>query len=367
MTATTPPPGTGPSLDPPARPAPTVAEVVRWLDSVAPPVTAESWDNVGLIVGRADRPVTGVLTCLTVTEAVADEAATLGADLVVSHHPLLFRPVQRLTDRTAEGRTILRLVEAGVAVVSPHTAWDGAVGGVNDQLAASLGLTDVRPLEDRTDRAASPERPGPGGLGAEDGPRLGVGRIGRLPAASTVADVAAGLAAARGLALVRHTGDPARTVTRVACACGSGGGLLPLAVRAGADLLVTGEATYHDLLAADGVTVVLLGHFASEQFSLAVLGDRLTQAFPGVTCRPSRADRDPVEVGDGPRVQLLHRAVRDVHLRGDAGLLAQHGRNQLRKRRRHGLECVLGHGGLLLLGRRAVSRGVLSHLRERDV
>jgi dinuclear metal center YbgI/SA1388 family protein len=125
---------------------PTIAEIAAWMESIAPPARAAAWDNVGLLLGDPASPVERVLTCLTLTPAVADEASRDGVQLIVTHHPILFKGVKRLTTDTPEGRSLLGLARAGVAVYSPHTAYDDAAGGINDRLAELLGLVEVRPL-----------------------------------------------------------------------------------------------------------------------------------------------------------------------------------------------------------------------------
>src|SRR5437660_1543927 len=122
---------------------PTVGDVLKHLEQLAPVALAADWDNVGLLLGERGAQVRRVMTCLTVTPESGAEAVEAGAQLIVSHHPILFRGVKRLTDSTPEGRTVLALVRAGVAVYSPHTSLDNAVGGINDALARLLGLTDV--------------------------------------------------------------------------------------------------------------------------------------------------------------------------------------------------------------------------------
>lgn len=124
----------------------TVADVADFLERFAPTRRAAEWDNVGLILGERSVNVTRILTCLTVTPPVVEEAIAAGVNLIVTHHPMLFRPVQNLTDATPEGRMVLALLRAGIAVYSPHTAFDNCAGGINDLLAQKLGLTDVRPL-----------------------------------------------------------------------------------------------------------------------------------------------------------------------------------------------------------------------------
>src|SRR5262249_13193755 len=125
---------------------PTVADIAAFLDQIAPPSLAADWDNVGLLLGQRQTPVERVLTCLTVTPESAAEAVEDGVRLIVSAHPILFRGVNRLPAASAAERVVLTLAAAGVAVHSPHTAWDNAPGGINDQLAARLGLRDLRPL-----------------------------------------------------------------------------------------------------------------------------------------------------------------------------------------------------------------------------
>lgn len=132
---------------------PTVADITDFLRALAPLDTAASWDNVGLLLGDSRAQVTRVMTCLTVTPESAAEAVAEQAQLVVSHHPILFRPVQRLTTETPEGRMLLELARAGAAVHSAHTALDNASGGINDLLAERLGLTGVKPLRAKDERS----------------------------------------------------------------------------------------------------------------------------------------------------------------------------------------------------------------------
>lgn len=110
---------------------------------------AEDWDNVGLLLGDESADVVRALTCLTLTPDVADEAVTVGARLIVTHHPILFKPVKRLTASGSEGRMLLKLMRHGIAVYSPHTAYDNSATGINQQLAELLELTDIQPLRPR--------------------------------------------------------------------------------------------------------------------------------------------------------------------------------------------------------------------------
>jgi putative NIF3 family GTP cyclohydrolase 1 type 2 len=128
---------------------PTVAAFAAHLDRFAPPSTAADWDNVGLLLGDPAADVAKVMTCLTVTPDVSAEAVCEGANLIVSHHPVLFRGAKKLTPATADGAAVLPLLRAGIAVYSPHTAFDNCPGGINDNLCSRLGLTNVVPLRPR--------------------------------------------------------------------------------------------------------------------------------------------------------------------------------------------------------------------------
>lgn len=125
---------------------PTVAAIAADLEISIPPDLAAEWDNVGLLLGDPESSVGRILACLTLTPEVAAEAVEGGYQLVVIHHPILFRGAKKLTTATADGRTVLTLAAAGVAVYSPHTAFDNASGGINDRLADRIGLIDVTPL-----------------------------------------------------------------------------------------------------------------------------------------------------------------------------------------------------------------------------
>ncbi|MEO2089535.1 MAG: Nif3-like dinuclear metal center hexameric protein, partial [Gemmataceae bacterium] len=131
---------------------PLVADVIAFLDRFAPPHLAADWDNTGLLLGDPARPAAKLMTCLTLATDVAYEAVSGGADLIVSHHPILFRGAKKLTATTAEGATVLKLAAAGVAVYSPHTSFDNCGGGINDTLAKRFGLSNVVPLRRKDGR-----------------------------------------------------------------------------------------------------------------------------------------------------------------------------------------------------------------------
>lgn len=264
----------------------TLAEVTAALEQIAPLRLAADWDAVGLLVGSRRATISRVMTCLTLSEAVAREAVQHGVDMIVSHHPLPFRPVGRITDDSATGRVLLGLLGSGIAVWSSHTAWDSAEGGINHQLAEFMHLTNVVPLEPDAVE-----------------PTVGVGRAGDAPAGITVADLARGLMRSLATADASVTiagchvaGDTTRLAGRVGIICGSGGEMVAAMQAAGCTTLVTGEIKLHDALAATaaGMSVITVGHHASERFSMGVLARRLAESIPGLTCFSSRADVDPL-------------------------------------------------------------------------
>lgn len=264
-----------------------VASICGVLRELAPLELAESWDNVGLLLGDESSEITRLMTCLTLTESVAEEAVNSGAGLVVTHHPLFFRPVKRVTMADGEGRTVLRLLRAGIAVYSAHTAWDSAATGINQQLAELLGLGGIRVLR---------EPPGGSGLAG------GGGRYGQLQAPLGVLEFGRRVARLLGIAGIQSVsgcGD----VRRVAVACGAAAEYMRDAQRAGCDTLVTGEARFHAALEAEslGMNLLVVGHYASERRGMEQMAAQLCQRLVGVECFASGRERDPLvlEIAEG--------------------------------------------------------------------
>src|SRR5947209_182554 len=220
----------------------TVADLCAFLEMFAPQALAAEWDNVGLLVGDAVHKVERVMTCLTITPAAAAEAIRERADLIVTHHPLPFKPLKRLTADQPTGRMLLDLIRAGVAIHSPHTAFDSAAAGINQQLAEGLGLIDIQPLE----------------LAMGNLSQLGSGRFGRLAKAASLNEVANQLRRFLKVSGLHMVGDPQTPIDRVAVACGSAGEFLDVAKKHGCQLLVTGETRLHICYEAEARGIALL-------------------------------------------------------------------------------------------------------------
>lgn len=258
-----------------------VGDVVRFLEKFAPPALAADWDNVGLLLGDRARRVQKVMTCLTITPAVVDEAIADQVDLIVAHHPLPFRAVKSITADSYSGGLLWRLASAGVSIYSPHTAFDSAADGINARLAAGLGLARVEPLEPSA---------------AANDASIGIGRCGRLPQPMKLRDFVSRAKQFLKIAHVDVVGTDDRAVSHVGVACGSAGELMDAALRAGCDTFVTGEARFHTAVEADalGIALVLVGHYAGERFGVEHLADVVSDAFPKLTVWPSRRESDPL-------------------------------------------------------------------------
>jgi dinuclear metal center YbgI/SA1388 family protein len=258
-------------------------DVVEYLEAFAPHHLAEEWDNVGLLVGAADAQVGRIMTCLTVTPESAAEAIQQQVDLVVTHHPLPFRPLKRITTDTNEGRMLLELIVAGVAIYSPHTAFDSASGGINQQLAEGLALDSISPLVEFDDGGHS---------------RQGTGRQGFVEGSITLNDLAQRVKQFLGIPHLRRVGSGEQPVGRVAIACGSGGSLLEAAIAQGCTIFVTGETSFHTCLAAQaaGIGLLLPGHYATERFAVESLARRLDAHFQELSAFASQQERDPLEL-----------------------------------------------------------------------
>lgn len=227
----------------------TVGDILAILNGMAPPELAEEWDNPGLLVGRADQQIEAALLCVDATEAVVREARQRGAGLIVAHHPLMFRAIKRVRDDEPEGHVICELIRAGVSMIAAHTNLDMASGGVNDALAAALGLED----------AVSPE------------PLLRAGRM-----EGTLREVRERVERALDTRALSYGPEDMR-VTRVALCSGAGGSELAAAARCGAQAFITGELKHSDLILARqlGLGAICAGHFETERVVLSPLANGL--------------------------------------------------------------------------------------------
>jgi dinuclear metal center YbgI/SA1388 family protein len=272
---------------------PTLDDVLEALERLYPHALAEPWDNVGLLVppgrGGAAR-CRRVLCTIDLTEAVADEACSAGADLILAYHPPIFAPLRRFDGARSIDRALLRAIRAGVGVFSPHTAVDAAPAGVNDWLADALGPGRRRPIVAARAAPGEPMTPDVAGQG----------RLVELDAPSALDALVARIKVHLDLDRVRvadsdrhRAGTPVRTV---ALCAGAGGKLFESVPEV--DLLWTGEMRHHDVVArvAAGTSVVLCEHSNTERGYLVRLAARLAGAVPDLDVIVSSRDREPLEI-----------------------------------------------------------------------
>lgn len=256
-----------------------VQDILHILESIAPPHLQESYDNAGLIVGDPEQEVTGILFCLDSTEAVVEEALALGCNLVIAHHPIVFRGLKRFNGSTYVERTVMHAIRQGVALYAIHTNLDNVYRqGVNAKIAEKLGLTDTRIL-----------LPRPGEV------ETGAGLIGFLPEPVAETDFLLQVKTALRVSCMRHTALRNRPVRSVAVCGGSGSFLLPEALRAGADVFVTADFKYHEFFDAEGRLVIAdIGHYESEQFTIELLYQIIWEKFPTFALHCTKVNTNPV-------------------------------------------------------------------------
>ncbi len=261
-----------------------VADVIAWLARRYPPGWAEEWDRVGLVLGEPEAPVHRVLLAVDCVPETAQEAVDVGAQLLVTHHPLLLRGVSSVAPVTYKGRIVHQMIKGGVALYVAHTNADVAAPGVSDALATRLGLVELRPL-----------RPAEGAAAGEG---RGSGRIGRLPAPVPLAELTRLAAAALPATAwgVRGAGPADRMVTTVAVCGGAGDTYLPDAVAAGVDAYLTADLRHHpasEHLAGGGPALLDAAHWATERPWLDELCPALRAAFPDLEITASDLVTDP--------------------------------------------------------------------------
>ena len=247
-----------------------IKEVLSALERFAPLPLQESWDNAGLQVGLTETEVSGALLCLDVNEKIVDEAIQKGCNLVVSHHPLLFRGLKTISDLTDVQRTVMKAVQKGVCVISMHTNMDNAKGGVNYKMAEKLGLRDVQFLAPKM----------------VDGVESGSGVVGELPEAQASDDFVLAVKKAFGVECAMCNELLRRPVRKVALCGGAGDFLLDDALKAGADAFITGEMHYHQYFGYEQqIQICVIGHYQSEQYTAEIFRDIIEKECPGVrTC-----------------------------------------------------------------------------------
>ena len=282
-------------------------EIKSFLEGMAPLAVQESWDNSGLQIGCSDKDIHKVMVCLDLTEAVLDEAEAIGADLVISHHPLIFKGLKSISGNTYQERCVRKAILSDIAVYSAHTSLDNILGGVNHKIASLLGLSSLRWLDSGESAEGCDEKCGGAaekscGEGAE-GKCGGADAVARASGSGLIGELKEPVAAAEFLHTVKtvfdvkalkHSPLPSTTIRSVALCGGAGAFLLPQAVAKGADCFISGEFHYHDYF-DPGTLLIELGHYESEQFTQDLLKESLERAFPELEIVKTSVNTNPQE------------------------------------------------------------------------
>ena len=256
-----------------------IKEVLSALERFAPLPLQESWDNAGLQVGLTETEVSGALLCLDVNERIVDEAIRKGCNLIVSHHPLLFRGLKTISDLTDVQRTVMKVIENHLCVISMHTNMDNAKGGVNYRIAEKLGLSDVRFFASKQ----------------VDGIEAGSGVTGLLPEPIAADDFVLAVKKAFGVECAMCNELLRRPVRQVAICGGAGDFLLDEALKTGADAFITGEMHYHQYFGYEQkIQICVIGHYQSEQFTTEVFQTIIQEACPGVKTLIAETNTNPI-------------------------------------------------------------------------
>ena len=255
-----------------------VKDIVSAIERFAPLSLQESWDNSGLLVGSPEDEVHGVLVGFDCTAALIDEAVERGCDMVVTHHPLIFKGIKKINADDPVGAAVMKAVRCGVAVYAAHTSADKTPGGVSAAMAARLGLTDVEVL--------IPEGEGCAGLGC----------VGNLPWPMDGEEAVAYVKEKFGLAGLRASAPLKEKFSRVAVLGGSGGGEIADALRSGASLYISADFSYHSFFTPAGFMIMDIGHFESEVEIVDILLAEIRKKFPNfASCKSAcLAQANPV-------------------------------------------------------------------------
>lgn len=257
-----------------------IREVTNYLERIAPLHLQESYDNAGLLTGDPNWAVKGVLCSLDCTEAVVQEAKAKGCNLVVAHHPIVFRGLKKITGRNYVERTIIRSIKEDVAIYAIHTNLDNVRSqGVNERIGQQLGLEDMRILAPKDAEGT-----------------VGSGMLGKLPKPMPEKDFLAYLRDRMAVDTIKHTALLGQEVDTIGLCGGAGGFLLSAAKAAAAQVFITADYKYHEFFDADGQILICdIGHYESEQFTIPLLAEIISKKFSTFAVLCTTVNTNPVQ------------------------------------------------------------------------
>ena len=245
-------------------------EIIEILETLAPKSCACDWDNPGLLAGRMDKDVKKILLTLDADDAAVERAKEIGADMLLSHHPLIFKPVKHISDEDFIGRRLVSLIQADVSYYAMHTNFDSAPGCMADIVADRLNFTDQKPLEL---------------MGELSGTSYGIGKTGILKTPMTGMELAKEVKNRFGLPFVTVYGSElyeTTPVTKAATCPGAGGSEIKEALQAGAEVFITGDISHHEGIdaAAQGMMIIDAGHYGLEHIFMDFMEGYLKDKLP---------------------------------------------------------------------------------------
>ena len=243
-----------------------VKDIISVIEEFAPLSLQENWDNSGLCIGSPEDSVSSVLFGLDCTPELVDEAISCGADMIVTHHPLIFSGLKKISPEDKVGEAVIKAIKAGISIYAAHTSADKVIAGVSGAMAARLGLKDVAILD-------------------EDGDGTGLGVVGNLPEAMAAEDVIKLVKDRFGLKAMRASRPVDGMIERIALCGGSGGSLIKAARRSGAQLYISGDISYHNFFTEDGFMIMDIGHYESEIEIVDILFSLIKKNFPTFAVR----------------------------------------------------------------------------------
>lgn len=246
-------------------------ELVRPIEEMAPLFQQEKWDNCGFSVGDPHKEVSKVLLALDCTEEVIDEAISCGADMIITHHPLIFGGVKKISPQNWLGRIIYKAIANDIVIYAAHTNMDKAAKGVSALMAQKLGLQGCTPL--------TPDN---------------FGLVGNLEEECTVEELAAKAREVFGVDVIRCSAPLREKISRVAVCGGSGKSFIPDAMQQGAQIYITGDITYHDFYTERGFMVMDIGHYFSEYGIVGLFANIVSKNFPNFAVSISTKNNNPI-------------------------------------------------------------------------
>ncbi len=262
---------------------PKISQLIDYLQEIAPLHLQEQYDNAGLLVGDKNAILDGVLISLDSTEDVVEEAISLGCNLIVAHHPIIFSGLKKLTGSNYIERTVIKAIKNDIAIYAIHTNLDNVFrDGVNEMIAHKIGLQNLRFLRPKAEVS-------------NEEYEVGSGMIGELESSLSAKAFLQHLKDAMEVSCVKYTDLVINEIKTVAVCGGSGGFLLSDAIKAKADIFITSDYKYHEFFDANGEVIIAdIGHYESEQFTIALLHGLITKKFSNFAAHCTKVNTNPV-------------------------------------------------------------------------